>query len=150
MTGGFILVLSVMAILAAILLIGQQGRLLNQRRSKHLLNRQPIGDAVFLADIGAPAEDQNIYLAIRRSVAEACDIPAEMVHPQDSLDQLGSLIYDGLMIDLVQGLEKLLPVKVSGFDIFRHMHVGLCGPWNLRFDEYARNVRRVLRDVYQL
>jgi hypothetical protein len=89
--------------------IALERRRLRRARARFLRGRTALPDSAFLARVGVPAQQESFFLAARRAVAGLCDIPADMVHPDDSWRSLMDLQWDnGYLEDIVFALEREL------------------------------------------
>lgn len=70
-------------------------RVWRARRERFLEGRDPLTDAAFLAMVGVLGPETALLPAIRRSVAEMCEVPPEAIHPDDDMDQLEALMCSG-------------------------------------------------------
>jgi hypothetical protein len=84
-------------------------RRLQRAKARFLHGRQALPDAEFLAQAGVAGAEDSFFLAARRAMAWLCDIPPEVVYPDDSWRSLMDLQFDnGFLQDIVFALEKQL------------------------------------------
>ena len=86
-------------------------RRLRRAEARFLRGRSEMPDAEFLARANAGADEAPFFLAARHAMAELCGVPAEMIHPDDTVRSLLDLQWDnGFIYDFVFALED----RVSG------------------------------------
>jgi len=64
-------------------------------RKRYAEGREPLPDDAFLRDAGAQAADAELFLAIRRAMAELCRLPPEMIRADDNPEELCGLMSTG-------------------------------------------------------
>lgn len=63
------------------------------RRERFLVGRAHLSDAEFLAMVGVPGPEAALLPAIRRSIADMCEVPPEAIHPSDDTSLLNRLMF---------------------------------------------------------
>lgn len=80
-----------------------------ERREKHVRGRTELSDAAFVAQMGIVFAHRDAYLAVRRAMAKAAGVPPETIHPDDQMEHLCSLGFDGIdTIEIIMELENEL------------------------------------------
>ncbi len=127
--------------------ISGEGRWYRQQRRRMECDRPPLPDPEFLHAVGARPDEQRLWLAVRRAMADAVGLPAEAVHPQDRLADLWRMQWLGPdLLDLVFRLEKQLDFNIPRQMIEQFtggLHYGQAGD----FQEFAHGVVRGLREL---
>jgi len=124
--------------------VSGEGRWYRRQKRRMLTERAPLADAEFLRVGRASADDAPLWLAVRRSMAEACGLPSEAIHHPDRLADLWRMQWMGPdVLDLVFRLERSLGTKIPRApidEVFR-------GGWPEEFGQFAAHVVRALRDL---
>jgi hypothetical protein len=69
--------------------------------------RQPLSDEQFLNRAGAAENEIAFFLAARAAIAEACGLPYSMLHPEDPIQALFRLQWNGGdHLDIVFRIER--------------------------------------------
>lgn len=87
-------------------------------RRRFLRGRPAMNDSEFLRSIDAAPEFAQHVIASRKSLAEMCAVPQEMIHPIDEMENLSALMQSWLLdgfdgIYFLWTLEKELNVKMD-------------------------------------
>ena len=85
--GGFVALLSLIPLVGSLL----QRPLIRRRRRKILATRPPMSDEQFLAGLDVPAELHPICVKVRKALAGAVGLPAELLDPAETLEEYGAL-----------------------------------------------------------
>jgi hypothetical protein len=107
----FLVILGVALLLVA-------GGLLDWRRRARLRGRFVAGraglsDERFLEEAGVPPENAELCLAIRGGFAEMCGLPAETIHPGDTLEDLSKFVFDNAdILDITVFVGKHLKTRI--------------------------------------
>jgi hypothetical protein len=64
-------------------------------RRRFLRARQLLGDAAFCEAVAAPVQEAPWWVELRRALAEQCGLSAEAILPEDKLDTLEAMTFDG-------------------------------------------------------
>ena len=81
----------ILTVALAILLLVAMRRL----RKRYTEGREPLPDDAFLRDAGAQAADAELFLAVRRAMAQLCRLPPEMIRADDNPEELCGLMSTG-------------------------------------------------------
>jgi len=82
---------------------------------KRILRSARLGDPQFLDAMGAPTDDRALLLAIRKTMAGLCDLPPELIQPQQLMHDVCRLIqgWDGWDdANFLEALEQELGVEL--------------------------------------
>lgn len=124
--------------------VSGEGRWYRRQRRGMVTERPPLADAEYLRVQGASADDAPLWLAVRRSMAEACGLPSEAIRPQDRLADLWRMQGMGPdLLDLVFRLERSLGLKIPRAAI----EEGFRGGRPEEFGQFAADLVRVLRGL---
>jgi hypothetical protein len=87
-----------------------------RRIRRHFLRQRPLLTATsFCQAVAASPEEEWWWVEIRRAVAAECGLPAEAVYPDDTLDTLEAMTFDGWDFQvLVCILEEELGMPIHG------------------------------------
>ena len=79
--------------------------------------RQPLSDDQFLIRAGATDNETAFFFAARAAIAEACGVHSSMLHPEDPIQALLILQYDGGdYLDIVFRIERKYGHKLRRCD----------------------------------
>ena len=127
--------------------VSGEGWWYRQQRRRMERGRPTLADAEFLHAVGAGPHEEQLWLAVRRAIADSVGLSAEAVYPQDPLADLWRMQWLGPdLLDLVFRLEKHLGLKIPRTSIEQFtgsLRYGQAG----EFQEFARDVVRGLREL---
>jgi hypothetical protein len=119
-----------------------------RRRKKFVKEHKAMSDQDFIRRIDPESEIITYILALRRSIAELCQIPHELIRPDDHPEVLASLCSDWDDLKIIFRLEELLGYEIGDCDLPQAMGWRIfcfrkSGP--VSFSEWALSVGRYLR-----
>lgn len=119
------------------------------RRQKFIKEHKAMSNQEFIRRIDPGSEIIPYILALRRSIAELCHIPHELIHPDDHPETLASLCSDWDDLKIILRLEELLGHEIGDCDLPQAMGWRIfcfrrSGP--VSFSEWAVSVGRYLHE----
>ena len=115
MFDGFTLGLIGCAAFTAVVLLSSieaEARWCREQRRRMECDRPALDDGDYLRTVGATADQEALWLAARRAMAESIGLPAEAIHPSDPLADIWRMQGPDLL-DVVFRLERSLGIKIS-------------------------------------
>jgi hypothetical protein len=83
-------------------------------------------DDEFVATLALPDEEARMACSLRRAFAQTVGVPPQMIHPSDELEDVSSLVFDGLdFLVPVFRLERELGVKLPTRVLLKDPFAGL-------------------------
>jgi hypothetical protein len=64
-------------------------------KKRHILRRAPLADSIFVSQVGLPASDCDLVLAVRRAIAGFAGVAPDLIYPDDILEDIGDLALGG-------------------------------------------------------
>jgi hypothetical protein len=94
------------------------------QRQRMESDRPPLCDAAFLDLVPIGPGEEQLWLAVRRAVAESVGLTCEAVYPEDRLADLWRMQWLGPdLMDLIFRLERILGFKISRQSIDASLNV---------------------------
>ena len=92
----------------------REGRWYKAQRQRMESDRPALSDAAFLDLVPVGASEEQLWLAVRRAVAESVGVTCEAIYPADRLADLWRMQWLGPdLLDLIFRLERILGIKIS-------------------------------------
>jgi hypothetical protein len=103
-----------LALVAFVVAVGIHEVWRRRFRRRFLRVRPSLSDEAFCQAVAAPAREAPWWVALRRGLAEQCGLSADAVHPEDKLDTLEAMTFDGWDFhDLFFTLKERLNIPIS-------------------------------------
>jgi acyl carrier protein len=84
-----------------------------RRRRREVAARPHMGTEEFLASIGVVPGHEGVYVAMREAMAGQAKVPVETIYPNDTIEFLYSLTFDGFdTVEIVIALENQLSIYI--------------------------------------
>jgi hypothetical protein len=104
--------LGVLTVVALVAFVGHEVWRRRLRR-RFLRERRLLTDTAFCQAVAAASQEEPWWVELRRALAAQCGLPAEMVCPDDALDTLETMTFDGWDFhELICTLEERLNIPI--------------------------------------
>ncbi len=136
--------LPIYALMSLVETVTGEGRWCRQQIQRMVTNRARLSDVAFLEMEHVPTEDAQLWIAVRRAVADSVGLPPEAIYPEDQTPDLWRIQLVGPdALDVIFRLERLLGVEIPpgalGDELF--------GNEPREFRQFAAAVVSVLRGI---